>query len=220
MDDLRPSVFADNQNPIGDPCKRLRVAEQLLVLLCEVIREIGEILLAEAADEKRARDDVLPRDVAVQFIALELAFIVAHQRDGIGKPVNRLDVAANNARQQARAAQAQAQAQAAAAAKQAADEAAAQEAAAKKAADEAAAQAAKKAAEEKAKAEAAAKQAAAAAQAKAAQTVSNAQVATNEVVTDAFVAVEAANVFDNVAAEQATQNVEEERVLSPSAPRN
>ena len=94
--------FADGNRhqDVADQYEIVWLPEELRVFLGQLLRQVGEVILAQAAKEKCTLDDAIAFDWAVPFLLRVVeGFLLAHQCNRIIEGVNRLNVPADRSLQ-------------------------------------------------------------------------------------------------------------------------
>lgn len=98
---ITPAAFrlfaeGNRHQDVADQHEVVCLPEELRVLLGQLLRQVGEVILAQAAKEERPLDDAVSLDRAVPFLFRVVeGFLLAQQCDRIVEWVNRLNVPAD-----------------------------------------------------------------------------------------------------------------------------
>ena len=92
------ALFAEGNRhqDVADQYEIVCLPEELRVFLGQLLRQVGEVLLAKSAKEERPLDDSVSLDWAIPLLLRMVeGFLLAHQCDRIIEGVNRLNVPAD-----------------------------------------------------------------------------------------------------------------------------
>ena len=98
---ITPAAFllfaeGDRHQDVADQYEIVCLPEELRVLFGQLLWQVGEVILAQAAKEKCPLDDAVTLDRAVPLLLRVVeGFLLAHQCDRIIEGVDRLNVSAD-----------------------------------------------------------------------------------------------------------------------------
>ncbi len=98
---ITPAAFllfaeGNRHQDVSDQHEIVCLPEELRVFLGQLLRQVGEVILAQAAKEERPLDDAVTLDWAVPLLLRVVeGFLLADQCDRIVEGVDRLNVSAD-----------------------------------------------------------------------------------------------------------------------------